>query len=298
MKKFIGFVSAKQWREKGRFIEVNGHQHFVYDSRNNKPPLLILHGYPTSTYDYHKSLEFLETKYRVIMHDHLGFGYSAKPLKHSYSLMEQADQTLMLWQQLGLNKGLVLAHDYGTSIATELLARDLRFNQFDFQIEQMVLCNGSMHVELAQLRLIQKLLMNKWTGPWVAKLSNKATLARSLKHIYFDPKQLSKNEIDAIWEMMVHNQGRKVLPQLTQYIKQRYTYWHRWIGALQQTAVPIHIVWAKEDPVAVIEMAEILHQEIKHSKLTLLDQLGHFPMLENPEVWSKAVLKSLSDKLV
>lgn len=290
-------MNAEQWKQKGQLIEVNGFKHFVIDtgtdSNNTKPYLLLLHGYPTCIYDFYKALPFLEKHFRVVMHDHLGFGYSDKPLNYSYSLIDQTDQALMLWRQLGVTEGVVLAHDYGTSIATELLARYERFKLQELNINQMVLCNGSMHVEMAQLRLIQKLLLNKWSGPSVARLSSRRTLAKNLRNIYADSSQISEQEISALWHMMSYNQGRRVLHKTTQYIKQRYTYWYRWIGALQTTELPIHIIWAKEDPVAVIQMATTLHQEINNSQLTLLDDLGHFPMLESPQRWSRAVIESL-----
>ena len=132
---------------------------------------MLLHGYPTSTYDYYKVLPQLSEKYRVILHDHLGFGFSDKPLDYSYSLIEQADVALQLWKQLGLKAVTLLAHDYGTSVGTEILARHNR-QQLDLQINTLLLCNGSIHIELSQLRTIQKLLKNKYTGKWVAKLTS------------------------------------------------------------------------------------------------------------------------------
>jgi len=286
-------MDAKQWKSKGRFIEVNGYTHFYYDSNTDKPCLLILHGYPTCSYDYYQVIPILEKYFRVVVHDHLGFGYSAKPLDYSYSLMEQTDQALLLWHQLGIKQGVVLAHDYGTSIATELLARVHRFHNIGIAINSLVLCNGSMHIELSKLRLIQKLLLNSMTGPLVAKLSHKKIFAKNIQNVYFNPTATNQNEIDALWEMVTFNQGRRVLHKTTQYIKQRYHYWHRWIGALRTSELPIKIIWAKNDPVAVIAMAEILNHEIIDSELTVLDQLGHFPMLENPSVWSKAVINAL-----
>ncbi|TDR22623.1 alpha/beta fold hydrolase [Marinicella litoralis] len=286
-------MDADQWKQRGGFITVNGYEHFYYDSNSNKPALLLLHGYPTCSYDYYKAIPILEDKFRVIVHDHLGFGYSAKPLNYSYSLFEQTDQALLLWQQLNITQAIVLAHDYGTSIATELLARINLHKNLGVKIDSFVLCNGSMHIEMAQLRLIQKLLLNRLTGPIVARLSSRRIFARNIKNIYYNKERVDQSELDALWYMMNCNQGRRVLPKTTQYISQRYQFWHRWIGALKTTDVPIKIIWAKNDPVAVAAMAETLNDEISNSELTLLEGLGHFPMLENPELWSNAVLNAL-----
>ena len=138
-------------------------------------------------------------------------------------MIEQAQYALNLWQKLGINQAHLLAHDYGTSIATEIIAQDNEKKLNHLSLLSVTLCNGSIHIELAKLRLIQKLLLNKISGPIVARLSNKKTLTRNLQNIYFDKSKISQSEIDALWTMMIHHNGRNVLHQTTQYIKQRYS---------------------------------------------------------------------------
>lgn len=291
-------MTAQQWFEKGKYHKVLNHKVFVVDSSlfdpdyKNKPILCILHGFPTSSFDYWKVIDLLSEHYRVIVHDHLGFGFSDKPIKYSYSLIEQADIALQLWQRMEITTATLLAHDYGTSVLTEILARD---NQgcCSINIEQIVLCNGSMHIELAQLKLMQKLLRNKVVGSMVAKLSNKNTLRRNLKNIYVDPNKIDEQEIDAIWQLMTFNQGKQVLAVISRYTFERTKFWHRWIGALQQTELPIEIIWPDKDPIAVAEMANVIKKETKNSRLYWLENLGHFPMLEDPEQWSEVVLESI-----
>ena len=117
-------MTSNEWLKKGEFRTIFNHKIFTIDAgEKDKPILVILHGYPTSSYDYYKVLNQLTKKYRVIVHDHLGYGFSDKPLDYSYSLIEQADVALALWKQLGISKFTLLAHDYGTSVATEIIAR-------------------------------------------------------------------------------------------------------------------------------------------------------------------------------
>ncbi|WP_154223521.1 alpha/beta fold hydrolase [Marinicella rhabdoformis] len=287
---------AEQWIAQGRMVEIQVNSLFVVESKNQDsqlPFLVILHGYPTCSYDYHKVLTMLSVHFRVVIHDHLGFGFSDKPKDYSYTLIDQCDVALQLWERLGITKAHVLAHDYGTSVATELVARDNHGLLSGFEIKTLTLCNGSMHIELAQLRLIQRLLLNRIIGPSMANLSNRSTLAKNLKQIYFDSTKVSEDEVDALWHMMIHNKGKAVIHQTTQYIKQRKQFWYRWIGALQQTQLPVHVLWAENDPVAVIEMAEVLNNEITNAIKTTLPQLGHFPMLESPDRWGQAVLDYL-----
>jgi len=292
-------MTANDWKSKGEFITVNDRKLFVIDtssffSSEDKIPtetMVILHGYPTSSYDYYKVLPELSKHYRVIVHDHLGFGFSDKPLNYSYSLLDQADLALQLWQQLGVKKVHLLAHDYGTSVATEIIARNNN-NELTIEIENLTLCNGSMHIELSQLRTIQKLLKNKWLGKYVAKLTTYAIFSKNLRNVYFDKTKVSNNELKDMWMQLEYNEGRKVIHKLSQYINERYTYWNRWIGALKETNLQTNIVWAKNDPVAVPAIARLIATEISNNKLFWIENTGHFPMLENPDEWLNCILKN------
>lgn len=93
-----------------------------------------------------------------------------------------------------------------------------------------------------------------------------------------------------MWQQIEHNEGRKVIHKLSQYINERYEYWDRWIGALENTSIPTKIIWAKNDPVAVAAIAELLTTEIPNNTIYWLENTGHFPMLENPEEWLKPIL--------
>lgn len=292
-------MTANEWKSKGEFITVNDRKLFVIDtssffSTEDKVPtetMVVLHGYPTSSYDYYKVLPELSKHYRVIIHDHLGFGFSDKPLDYSYSLLDQADLALQLWQLLGVKKVHLLAHDYGTSVATEIIARNNN-HELTIEIEKLTLCNGSMHIELSQLRTIQKLLKNKWLGKYVAKLTTYAIFSKNLRNVYFDKTKVSNNELKDMWMQLEYNDGRKVIHKLSQYINERYTYWNRWIGALKETNLQTNIVWAKNDPVAVPAIARLIATEISNNKLFWIENTGHFPMLENPDEWLNCILKN------
>jgi pimeloyl-ACP methyl ester carboxylesterase len=287
-------MNANDWRERGEMRRVGEHQMFCIDTGGSKPPLVILHGYPTSSYDYWRALPILAERYRVIVHDHLGFGFSDKPLDYSYSLVDQADHAIMLWQGAGITEADVVAHDYGTSVATELLARR-RVESEPVKLRSLTLSNGSMHIELAKLRVVQRLLKSKRFGDLASRQSRPWLFRRNIRKVFADPSFLSDEELEAMWIQLIGGNGRAVLPAVTRYIDERYKLWHRWIGALRNTDLPVHIVWARQDPVAVEKMAHVLHEEIANSDLQLLDGVGHFPMIEASDRWCAAVLGALDD---
>ncbi len=280
------------WARWGSYHAVGGHRLFVVDTGGDKPALVVLHGYPTSSHDYHLVLPKLAERHRVIIHDHLGFGLSDKPADYSYSLIEQTDQALALWQTLGVRSAHVVAHDYGTSIATELIARRNEGRE-PIALTSMTLSNGSIHIELARLRFIQKLLRNKLTGPIVARLSSRRVFRSNMRQLWADPSLLGEADINLMWALLTRGEGKKRLHAITQYLRDRVRYWDRWVGALKACDLPTHVLWGNEDPITGGDVARLHHAEIPNSALTLLDGVGHYPMLEAPVRWADALVDHL-----
>lgn len=281
------------WRDAGRTLSAgpDGRQVFVRtDGPADAPWLLILHGFPSSSLDFRHVLPRLAERYRVAVHDHPGFGLSDKPRDYSYSLLEQADAALSTWRALGISRAHLLAHDYGTSVATELLARRER-GLLPIDLDSVTLTNGSVHIELAQLSLSQRLLRSKAIGPTFAKLANKAFFSRRIRNILAQP--VAAEEIELMWAALERAGGRAALPAISQYLGERTRFWHRWIGALTRLDRPAHVLWGRRDPIAVPAIAERLAAEIPGARLTWLDDLGHYPMLEAPDRWADAVLAFL-----
>jgi len=113
-----------EWRQCGTFQTVNGHAIFVLDQGAvDQDTIVLIHGFPTASWDWHRIWPALRKHYRVVALDMLGFGFSDKPAQHHYSIHEQADIVETVVGKLGLSRFHVLAHDYGDTVTQELLAR-------------------------------------------------------------------------------------------------------------------------------------------------------------------------------
>jgi len=284
------------WRERGRWLHVGGLKVFVVDQPgppDGDTPLVVLHGFPTSGHDFEPALAQLAARRRVVLLDFPGFGLSAKPRDYSYSLLEQAEVAVCVWRSLGIERAHVLAHDYGTSVATELLARRER-DLLPFEIATLTLCNGSVHIELAQLSATQRLLRREGLGPVVARLSTERFFRGRIRKILGRPDAIAPARLHAMWLGIRESEGHLRIPAISGYLDERQRFWSRWIGALRRFPRPAHVLWGRRDPIAVPAIAEALHRDMAGSTLTWLEGLGHYPMLEDPAAWSRAVVAFLA----
>ena len=117
---------ADAWREKGSYFswrprsgdaaEVQIFHVEVGDP--DAPPLVLVHGFPTSSIDWFEVAEPLSERYRVCAMDFPGFGFSDKPLGWGYSLTRDAEVLeYYVAEVLGLESMILYAHDRGSSVA-------------------------------------------------------------------------------------------------------------------------------------------------------------------------------------
>lgn len=288
------------WEANGEYITYGPFHHKLFvkqlgDSRaSSAKTLLLLHGFPESSYSYHAVLEGMLKKFdRIILFDLLGYGWSDKPLEnYSYSLLEQADTVFEVWKHFNIKGGHLLSHDMGDSIATEILARHengLLPVWFSDGLQSLTFTNGGMVLEFAKLRIGQKILLSRY-GSLFGHITSLSIFGQQLRSAHGN-QNLSKKEIQALWDSNTLQDGHKKAHLTIKYLKDRKQFEKtRWLPALAQTTLPIHICWGDADAVARVAIAHHLKNEVcKNATLTIMQELGHFCQLGNPEKWVKAV---------
>lgn len=267
------------WRARGRFIATPDGEVFVVRlGGGDGIPVLVLHGFPTSSWDFAACVASLASERPVVLFDFLGFGLSDKPVRYAYSLLEQADVALAVARAEGITRAHVWAHDMGTSVATELVARRERIG-LPFELVSLTLMNGSVHIELAHLTPGQKVLRTK-AGPLFARLMNATAFRVQMRRLF--PRPPSDAELDAMWALLARADGALRLPAISGYLTERTRFEGRWIGALTRLDAPTLVAWGRRDPVAVDAIARRLAEEIPGAHLRWWDELGHYPQVEDP----------------
>jgi pimeloyl-ACP methyl ester carboxylesterase len=284
-------ASVAQWRDSGRRLSTNTGSVFVRTAPGQGPTVLLLHGYPSSSFDYRQVVPYLAGRAWVTL-DFLGFGLSDKPRPHRYSLLEQADIVQDVIAELTPGPVVIVAHDMGTSVATELLARDID-GHLPFELQRTVLTNGSVILDRASLRPIQKVLRGP-LGPVVGRLASRPMFVREFRRLFSSGHPLTPDEAQAQWALMSHNDGHRIAHLLISYLEERVRYASRWHGAVREWPKPLSFLWALDDPVATTNVLDGLRELRPAADVVELPGVGHYPQVEVPDVFSRAALSLLS----
>jgi len=279
-------AAPEGWRQAGR-VHVHRGQEFFYIEQAREPgaerALLLIHGFPTSSWDWHKIWDALGARFpRVIAADLMGFGFSSKPADYDYSILDQADLLEGLLGHLGVKHIHILAHDYGDTVAQELLARHLERGAGAVpQIESCVLLNGGLFPEAHRARTIQKLLLTP-LGPLLSRLMNRRGFERSFAAIFGANTQPTAEELAQFWSLLRRDGGQRIMHKLIRYMPERLKYRERWVGALQKTAVPLRVINGPDDPVSGAHMVARYRELVPDPDTVTLPGIGHYPQTEDP----------------
>lgn len=249
---------------------------------NSGPWLTFLHGFPSSSLDWARVAEALQNGYRVLVFDFLGFGGSSKPSGHPYSLIEQTEITGRLWLHLGITETVLVAHDYGVSVAQEFLSRQLANRQSEADIKKVIFLNGGLYRRLVKPFAVQKLLRQPVIGSLVAQLSSGGLFKRNLRALLAaENRNISDAELDLHWQAMKREGGHKQMARLIHYMTERDQHGDRWEDALENAPVPVAFIWGTQDPISG-PLLPRLRNHFAASDIHELPDAGHYPQWEKP----------------
>ena len=272
------------WQDSGRYFTYRGHEVF-YRQAGRGEALVLIHGFPSASWDWHRLWEDLGTRFEVVAPDMIGFGFSDKPRDYDYSLRDQATLHETLLTELGISSVHVLSHDYGDSVAQELLARHAERRERGepgLEIRSVCLLNGGIIPGTHRPLLIQKLLLSP-IGALLAAFVSRRTLRKGFQRIFGPRTQPTDEQIQEFWSLIEFNNGRRVAHKVSRYMSEREQQRDRWVGILQTTAVPLRLINGLADPISGAHVAEHYRRLVPDPDVVGLEQIGHYPQIEAPQ---------------
>ena len=270
----------RAWQSLGGDEWFRGRRIHVHRRLGTGPLVMFLHGFPSSSYDFREVIARLDGL-NVLAFDFLGFGFSEKPRDHVYSLLWQADLAEeLVARHSGGAEVMICAHDMGTSVATELLARSLT-GRLGFECRAALLFNGSIVLEEASLTAVQRLLRSP-LGPLATRLVSERLFRQQFKRLFSDGHPLSDAEAEDQWQLLNAGGGSRLGDRTIHYLGERERFAARWHGAIAEWPGTLRFSWGMLDPVATPRVLAALRRLRPRAPVEQLPGLGHYPQIEAP----------------
>jgi len=288
---------AKEWQASGEYItwistleenEAYGELNIFTIQKGNpeNPAILMIHGYPTMSFDFYDVVDLLSDDYYVCAIDTIGYGLSDKP-KDGYTYSIEDDAKLVdyyITDILKLKEFTLLTHDKGDSVGLSLLS--LYKNQDFYTINHHIITNGNIYLPLANLTSYQKLLLDETFGTLATRYVNGELLAKGLnKQAHTIPEK--EDKINAVASIIDYQDGGEVQHSTIQYLNQRMQYEEIWLDNLKNSDIPTTLFWGTEDKIAPVAVADYVWQAVLKDRSTesyywRLPNADHYLMNDNP----------------
>lgn len=272
---------------RGEFIDVGGARLYYYaaGTRGAGDPVVLLHGFPTSSRLWHLVARDFPDGHRLVVCDLLGFGRSDPPRGLPVTCAAHADRLLSLFDVLGLQRAAVVGHGMGGGVAQAFAVRH------PTRVTRLGLVSSAAYgVQPTRMARVARLL-----APMAPLLP--AGLLAGLVHGSvlrgFADQDRSRLTLDNCLHPFTTAMGRDALAAHLQALAQCDT--AEWTPKLEALGLPTAVIWGRHDPFCPVELGERIAAHIPGATLDVLPGAAHF-VPEDASEQLTAVLMGLLDR--
>lgn len=268
--------------------------HMRYLRAGSGPPLILIHGLFGYSFSWRFNLEALSKRFSVLAPDLLGIGYSDRPAAGAvpFDLPQTANRMLHWIAELDLGKVSLVGTSHGGGLALAMAALDVQESR----------------------GLIAKLAIVAGVNPWTNRGHRRAKLfshpvgafmfkllapvmgiARTamLERMYADPEKITRATRDGYNQVLL-------LPRTADYGLAIARSWESDLRHLREavrhiSGIPTLIIWGDKDSIIPIESGYKLNNNLKHSRIVIMNGIGHLPYEEAPHEFNEILLGFLNE---
>ncbi|MEM7397926.1 MAG: alpha/beta hydrolase [Pseudomonadota bacterium] len=260
-----------------------------YETKGSGSPLLLIHGFGSSTFTWRRIAPELATTNRVIAVDLKGFGQSDKPLDEHYSIFDQAQLIKQLILEKDLKNLTLIGHSYGGGISLMLaLDKDPRLAG---RISKLILLDTIAYPQNVPVAFkMMDLPLMSHLGVRMVPPEMQARVA--LKLAYFDDSKIGEDTVETYAAPLRTTEGkhaviqsaRQIVPHGLAEISKRYS----------TITQPTLIAWCDSDKIVPLDIGLELRRNMPTSRLEVIEQCGHMPQEEQPEATLRLIRNFLA----
>ncbi len=265
--------------EYSKFAEIDGVK-LHYQEKGSGVPLVLIHGYTSSTYTWKDVFGPLAEKYRVIAVDLKGFGFSDKP-EGDYSRREQGRLINGLLAHLKIDKAWLVGNSMGgeTALNATLQAPDM--------------ISGLILVDSAGVNFESRSGLTPWYArlPYVGRgitalaLAGTGIVRSGLEKSFYDDTKVSDERVNYYHQLLKTDKAQRAAMLARQQFG-KYPIEDR----LGEIKIPTLIIWGDQDQVIPLEAGNKMNSLIKNSEMKVYEKVGHIPEEEVPAQLTSDIL--------
>ena len=250
------------------------------------PPLVLLHGIPSSSYLWRDVIDPLSATFEVLAPDLLGYGDSDKRMDVDLSIAAQARYVVAFMETIGVHQAAVAGHDIGGGVA-QLMAVD-------------------EPQRVARLILIDSIVDNNWPIPDIARLKEPAWdqimvnidlrsgLRKGLEAGMVTEGRVTDELVDEWTRPFQDLGGRRAYLRAARALNNRDLTTRS--KHIDEVETPTLILWGANDKFLEPRWAETLHHKLRDSTVEIIDPGGHFLPIDRPEAVVEAITRFLTTR--
>ena len=280
------------WKNQHQKKSLLGQQiSYIDTGESDKDTILVIHGFGSSSYDYHKVINDLKENYRVIIPDLVGFGLSSKPTKFYFSMVNQAEVLINLLIDLKVDQISIITQGFGSSVMCEFL-NVIESNTLDIHVKNIFLLNVSLYLEV-NINSEKQEEFSKLAATIFLKMSNSYGLFKKylLQHCY-DPTLISEAELKTSWELLKNNDGLKTFNFASYWSLEIQNSSLRWLKVLKNLKTNTYFILGDTNVYSEYSNIEDTKKIIQIKETYIIPECGYFVSLEKPKEFV-TILKEL-----
>jgi pimeloyl-ACP methyl ester carboxylesterase len=278
--------------------DINGHQGQTspdglwFRVEGEGPWLILLHGFPSSSSDWADLVPGLARQARVLVHDMLGYGRSAKPGGADYSAAAHLNRLLNLCRSLDIREAAVVGHDLGGILLQQWVHR-WATGHSPVDLHGVAFLNSGLYPDLYRPTPLQRLMAWRPLGRVLSRRLGASALQQGV-HKVWGRGQPPQAYLEGLWANYSREDGHWLTSDHLQYIAERASGASAWMRRVHEFQRPIALVWGVHDPVSGQRVLDRARRQIRHARVAALP-LGHFPQVEAPQAVFDALQPWLAD---
>lgn len=245
---------------------------------NGKPPILLIHGFVSSTYTFKRITSLLQKKFSVIAVDLLGFGQSEKSTTFIYSYTNYAALVAEIIGYFKLKNVTIVGHSMGGQIAL-YAARKI-----PQKIDKLILLASSGYLKSANKFMILSTYL-PFFYLFAKHKVQRQDVEDTLKNVLYNQSLLTRELIEVYGRPLKEKNFYKSLVRLLRYREGDLS-----SAQLQEIKIPTLLLWGVEDKVVPLSIGERLVKDLPNASLITYGQTGHLITEERPtEVYEQII---------